>query len=287
MRRRWPRSSAPASPPSDCQVIRRSAALGLMLAALAGPAIAATIDSEVRQGALVTGTAAPGEAVRYDGRLLHVAPDGRFVLGLGRDATGDLTIEVDGPAGHASLTRPIARRDWQVQRIDGLPDKKVNPDPEGLKRIEAERAILKAARATDRASFEWEAGFRWPATGPISGVYGSQRILNGEPRQPHLGLDVAVPEGTAVAAAASGKVTLAEADLYFTGGTVIIDHGAGVQTLYAHLSRVDVVVGQAVEAGDVIALSGKTGRVTGAHLHFGLAWYGLQLDPALALPAQK
>ncbi|PWR22910.1 M23 family metallopeptidase [Zavarzinia aquatilis] len=257
-----------------------------LLTALVAPAAAATLDGEVAQGALVTGHAAPGERISYDGRELHIAPDGRFALGLGRDASGALTLQVTGPAGTTTLSRPIAPRDWQIQRIDGLPDKKVNPDPEGLKRIETERARIKAARAIDRIAYDWEAGLQWPARGRISGVYGSQRILNGEARQPHLGLDVAVPEGTPVAAAAAGQVTLAEPDLYFTGGTVIIDHGAGVQTLYAHLSRVDVRVGQTVKAGDVIALSGKTGRVTGAHLHFGLAWYGLQLDPAPLLPPQ-
>ncbi|MCW0182857.1 MAG: M23 family metallopeptidase [Zavarzinia sp.] len=257
-----------------------------LLPALIAPAVAASIDGEVAQGALVTGIAAPGERIAYDGRELHIAPDGRFVLGLGRDATGNLTLDVTGPAGKTTLSRAITPREWQIQRIDGLPDKKVNPDPEGLKRIEAERARIKAARAVDRVAFDWEAGLQWPAKGRISGVYGSQRILNGEARQPHLGLDVAVPEGTPIAAAAPGVVTLAEPDLYFTGGTIIIDHGAGVQTLYAHLSRVDVLVGQSVRAGDVIALSGKTGRVTGAHLHFGLAWYGLQLDPAPLLPAQ-
>ncbi|TDP47756.1 M23 family metallopeptidase [Zavarzinia compransoris] len=263
-------------------MIRLLAALALVAA---GGARAATIDGEVRQGRLVFGHAERWEEIRYDGRVLHVAPDGGFVLGIGRDAAGELAIEVrDDKDKVTTLRRPILTQDWDIQRIDGLPDKKVNPDPETQERIKWERSRIQAARQADRAAFDWQAGFRWPATGRISGIYGSQRILNGQPRQPHLGLDVAVPTGTPIKAAAAGRVTLAAGDLYFTGGTVIIDHGAGVQTLYAHLSRVDVSEGQAVTAGQTIALSGATGRVTGPHLHFGLAWYGLQLDPAPYLP---
>ena len=259
---------------------------GLLLALLfAGSAQAATIEGEVRQGHLVFGRAETWEEIRYDGRVLHVAPDGRFVLGIGRDATGDLVIEVrDDKDRVTTLRRPIAPGTWDIQRIDGLPDKKVNPDPETQERIKWERGRIQAARQTDSTATDWQAGLQWPASGRISGIYGSQRILNGQPRQPHLGLDVAVPVGTPIKAAAAGTVTLAADDLYFTGGTVIIDHGAGVQTLYAHLSRLDVREGQRVAPGAVIALSGATGRVTGPHLHFGLAWYGLQLDPAPYLP---
>ena len=266
--------------------MRPTALLGACACLLLAPvARAAEVDSEVRQGLLVFGHATPGETVRYDKRNLHVAPDGRFVFGVGRDAKGEAVLEVVAADGTQSRLRlPIAGGNWNIQRIDGLPPSKVTPNAEAMERIKAERTKIANARAVDSARNDWQAGLQWPAKGRISGVYGSQRILNGEPRQPHLGLDVAVPTGTPIAAAMAGVVTLAEPDLYFTGGTVIIDHGAGVQTLYAHLSRVDVKTGQMVKAGDVIALSGATGRVTGPHLHFGLAWYGLQLDPAPYLP---
>ncbi|MCF4164743.1 M23 family metallopeptidase [Zavarzinia compransoris] len=263
----------------------RGALLALFLLA-AGAAEAATVDGEVRQGLLITGHAEPGETVRFGDRKLNIAPDGRFVLGLGRDAEGEMVLDVtSADGGHSQIRRPIAKGDWKIQRIDGLPPAKVNPNAQAMERIKAERRVIANARAVDSTRTDWQAGLVWPAKGPISGVYGSQRILNGQPRNPHLGLDVAVPTGTPIAAAMGGVVTLAEPDLYFTGGTVIIDHGYGVQTLYAHLSRVDVKVGQTVAAGDTIALSGATGRVTGPHLHFGLAWYGLQLDPAPYLPA--
>ncbi|RJF88163.1 M23 family metallopeptidase [Oleomonas cavernae] len=255
---------------------------------LATPALADTrFEGSFRQGALVIGRTEPAATVRFADRTLRVAPDGRFAFGLGRDFEGDAVLDITLPGGgHETVRQTVAKGEWDVQRIDGLPDKQVTPDEATLARIKEERAQIAAARATDRAAFEWEAGFAWPAKGRISGVYGSQRILNGQPRQPHLGLDVAQPTGTPVHAAVAGVVVLAQKDLYFTGGTIIIDHGTGVQTLYAHLSRVDVKAGDAVTTETVIGAIGATGRVTGPHLHFGVAWYGTQLDPALVLPAQ-
>src|SRR5262249_10274079 len=149
------------------------------------------------------------------------------------------------------------------QRIDGLPPQMVTPDPAVMTRIEAERAKIRGARAIDSDQLAFETPLDWPLTGPISGVYGSQRILNGEPRAPHLGVDIAAPVGTPVKSAAAGRVTLAERDLYFTGGTVIIDHGYGLSTLYQHLSRLDVKLGDVVQQGDAIGAVGATGRVTG------------------------
>ena len=137
----------------------------------------------------------------------------------------------------------MAKREWQVQRLQGLPGAMVTPPPETMERIIRERDHLAALRKTDSAEPHFAAGFVWPATGRISGVYGSQRILNGEARAPHVGLDVAVPVGTPLRAAAAGRVLLAM-DLYFTGGTVVIDHGFGVQTLYAHMSRLEVTAGR-------------------------------------------
>jgi len=263
--------------------------LGLVAALLlAAPALAeTTFQGEFRQGALVIGRTEPAATVRFADRTLRVAPDGRFAFGLGRDVEGDAVLDITLPDGKTETIRqPVAKGEWDVQRIDGLPDKQVTPDEATLARIKAERAQIAKARATDRAAFEWEAGFQWPAKGRISGIYGSQRILNGQPRQPHLGLDVAQPTGTPVHAAVAGVVVLAEKDLYFTGGTIIIDHGTGVQTLYAHLSRVDAKTGDTVTTDTVIGAIGATGRVTGPHLHFGVAWYGTQLDPALLLPPQ-
>ncbi len=263
-------------------------AIAILLSLPTTPCLAAnlTLDGPVEQGALVHGKTEPGAAVMLDGRPVRVAPDGGFIIGFGRDAPAhaalDLTLP-DGSREHRDLA--IAPRHYEVQRIDGLPERQVTPDPAQLERIKREAALIKQARAADSDMSYFERPLRWPVLGPISGVYGSQRILNGEPRQPHSGVDIAAPAGSPVAAAAGGTVMLAEPDLFFTGKTVIIDHGYGLSTIYQHLSRIDVTVGQHVEAGDVIGAVGATGRVTGPHLHWGLSWYDTRLDPALAAGA--
>jgi len=255
------------------------------LAAGAAPGSPIGLDGPPTQGALIHGTAPPGAVLWLRGKQLRVDPDGRFVIGFGRDETGPVGLEIVLPGGARRIEQlAIARRDWPVQRIDGLPPAQVSPDAAALERIRAEQRKLDAARAADSAEQGYRAEFRWPATGPISGVYGSQRILNGEPRAPHLGLDIAAREGSPVLAPAGGVVRLAEPDLFFTGGTVILDHGHGVMTLYAHLSRLDVAPGQRLAAGAQIGRVGKTGRVTGPHLHFALYWRGIALDPAGLLP---
>ncbi len=245
---------------------------------------ALTLDGAIEQGGLVRAKTAPGAAVTLDGRAVRVAPDGAFIFGFGRDAPAAASLDIvlpDGTRLHRDLA--VAQRHYDIQRIDGLPQNQVTPDPLTLARIKREAALIGAARAADSNLGFFEQGFVWPAEGPISGVYGSQRILDGEPRAPHMGLDIAAPRDTPVLAAAAGTVTLAERDLFFTGGTVIIDHGYGLATTYQHLDRVDVAAGQHVAAGAPIGLVGATGRVTGPHLHWALNWYEVRLDPALAI----
>ncbi len=178
-------------------------------------------------------------------------------------------------------TLAIAQRRYDIQRIEGLPPKLVTPDAETLKRIEDDRAQIRAARAGE--SFELLFGilFSWPATGPISGVFGSQRILNGEPRAPHSGLDIAAPEGAPVLAAAAGRVALAADDMVLTGKTLLLDHGHGLTTSYIHLSKILVRAGESVAQGAPIGRVGKTGRTTAAHLHWGVHLFDIALDPAL------
>ena len=239
-------------------------AIGAVTAARAADDIALT--GTVEQGALVRGEAAPGTRVSLDGKSIRVAPDGKFIFGLSRDAPAHASLAVTYPDGR-TITRElaVAPRQYEIQRINGLPPQMVTPDPAVMERIKREREEIIAARATDSDQLFFEVAFEWPVTGPISGVYGSQRILNGEPRAPHLGVDVAVPIGTPVKAAAAGTVSLAEHNLYFTGGTVIVDHGYGLSTIYQHLSRLDVAVGDKVQQGQVIGATGATGRVTGPH----------------------
>ncbi|MGH7126794.1 MAG: M23 family metallopeptidase [Stellaceae bacterium] len=265
--------------------MRRALCAAALLLALATPAFAndsITLTGVLSQGGLARGEAPPGTTLTLEDRTVRVAPDGKFILGFGRDAPARLTLAATFPDGSSTIREiALAWRDYEIQRINGLPPLMVTPDSALMPRIKAELAKIRAARKTDSDQLAFEAPLEWPVTGPISGVYGSQRILNGEPRAPHLGVDIAAPAGTPIKAAAAGIVTLAEPDLYFTGGTIIIDHGYGLSSIYQHMSRLDVTVGQRVEQGDVIGAIGATGRVTGAHLHWGMNWYEVAIDPQL------
>ena len=255
--------------------------------AMAGGDDALKLEGQFTQGGLVKGVATPGSTVTLDGAAVRLDRFGRFAFGFGRDAPPSATLVVRYPDG-TTETRLLAieQRQFDIQHIDGLPPKMVTPDAATLERIKLENEQVAEARKTDtHAAWFWD-GFRRPADGRISGVYGSQRILNGEPRQPHYGLDIAGPRGSPVIAPASGVVRLAERDFYYTGGTVIIDHGHGVSSSFLHLDRVDVKVGDKVAAGDLIGAIGATGRATGPHLDWRVNWFDVRLDPALLLEAR-
>lgn len=232
-----------------------------------------------QQGSLLVGETTPGARVEFEGRRLTVSPEGLFVIGLDRDAKSPVQLSITSPGGRPIVERhPVTKRKWDVQPLTGIPGKYVDPPPEVQARIAAEQKIINAARARDTPIADFATPFVWPATGRISGIFGSQRILNGKPKSPHYGVDVAVPTGTPIVAPAGGVISLAEDDLYFTGGTIFIDHGHGLQSILVHLSRLDVAVGDRVEQGQPVALSGATGRVTGPHLHWGLYWFGTRVD---------
>ena len=265
----------------------RRALLATPFPLLARPAAAVSFpDRGLAQGGFVLGRAAPGTRLALDGRAVRVAADGVFAFGFGRDHAAASSLAVVHPDARREEKRlSIARRQWQEQRINGLPPAQVTPDEATLQRILRERERLAAVRAADSSLTGFAQGFIAPASGRISGVYGSRRILNGEPRQPHYGLDFAVPTGTPLLAAAAGRVTLADS-FHFFGDLVVIDHGHGVNTLYAHLSAIEVREGQMVAKGERIARSGASGRVTGPHLHFSLSWYQTFLDPQpVVMPA--
>ena len=260
-------------------------ALPLALLFVFSTAHAVDLDGPLTQGGLVHGRTVPGAEARLDDRQVRVDAAGRFVIGFGRDAAPTAMLEIrrpDGGTEHHSLA--IARRTYDVQRIDGLPPAMVTPPPQVLERIRREATLIAEVRQIDSDRADFLAGWIWPVDGTVTGVYGSQRILNGEPRQPHYGIDIVAPVGTPVAAAADGTVVLAEPDLYFTGGTVILDHGHGLTGAYSHLQTVAVSVGQRVRRGEAIGTVGATGRVTGAHLDWRLNWFEVRLDPALVLP---
>jgi len=261
------------------------AALGLLLAG-ALPAAAETIlDGALTQGGMVRGQTAPGSTVTLDGRPLRIATDGAFVFGFGREAGPAAVLEIVAPDGKRDTRRlAIAPRRFDIQRIDGLPERMVTPSPRDLERIRRENQMVATARQHDFAETWFREAFDWPVTGHISGIYGSQRILNGEARQPHYGIDIAAPTGTPVRAPLPGRVTLAETDQYFTGGTIILDHGHGVSSTFLHMDRVTVAVGDVVPRGGALGTVGATGRVTGPHLDWRLNWFDVRLDPALVVP---
>lgn len=256
------------------------AVIGLMV--MAGSAGALELSGAVAQGGLAIGQVAPGQRVMLDGAAVSVDRDtGTFVIGFGRDATA-ATVAIVGPDGAREVHElALAARDYDIERIDGLPARKVTPNEADLARIRKEGAWIHAARARDGGELWFLDGFAWPLTGRISGRYGNQRVLNGEPRSPHLGIDIAAATGTPVVASASGRVSLAEGDLFYTGGTVVLDHGHGVTSIYSHLEDVSVAVGDMVAQGDVVGTVGATGRATGPHLDWRINWFQTRLDPAL------
>lgn len=250
--------------------------------AQAGSRGAVSFEGDFVQGGLVLGTAPQGAKVYLDGVELRVGAEGRFVMGFGRDHPGDALLWVICPDGSdETLPLQVAVRSYDVQRIDGLPPKYVEPPAEVLERIRVENERIAVARRLDTPEGFFESGFVWPAAGRITGVYGSQRILNGEPKRPHFGVDIAAPLGTAVYAPAGGIVRLAEEDLYYTGGTIILDHGFGLSSAFLHLQRLKVSPGDRVEQGEIIATVGASGRATGPHLDWRVNWFEERLDPAL------
>ena len=245
-------------------------------------AIALELKGKFTQGALIIGTAEPESLVTLNGNPLPILPNGKFVFGLSRDSGPTVLLVARNNNGQIKKqTLKIRKRVYKEQKIFGLPQRKVTPKKQDYKRIAHERGLINAARRLMTFDADFDDGFVWPVYGIISSVYGSRRILNGEPRAPHLGVDIAAPSGTPVVAAADGVVSLTHENMFFTGKTIQLNHGLGVGTIYIHLSKVMVRKGQKVQKGQVIGRVGKTGRATGSHLHWGLTWRTLRLDPSL------
>lgn len=252
----------------------------------APPARATFLPASVPQGSLVLGLAEAGATVEYAGRTLRVSADGRFVFGVGRDATGPLSVRITRADGTV-LTQAVAvvPRNWPVERIDGVPPATVNPPPALAARIKQEQARVTQARLRNDARSDFTQPFIWPLDGRVSGRFGNQRVYNGEPGAAHSGMDIAAPNGAAIKAPAAGVVTFADTGLYLTGGTVVLDHGHGISSNFLHLSRLDVAPGDRVEQGQLIGAVGATGRATGPHLHWGMNWFDVRIDPLLVLEA--
>ncbi len=260
--------------------------LACFLLILATPSLAdqrlpLSLTGKVEQGGLVVGKTLAKSVVTLDGRNLRVSDQGDFVFGFSRDQGPTAMLVVRLPDGkQLEETLTIAKREWQIERVDGLPPEKVTPPNEAiLKRIKEEAALVSRARERDDDRTDFLKGFTWPILGRISGVYGSQRILNGEPRAVHYGVDIAAPRGTPITAPADGLVTLAYSEMYLSGNTLILDHGHGVSSTMIHMDSIAVHEGQSVRRGDVVGTLGATGRATGPHLDWRINWFETRIDP--------
>ena len=263
----------------------KSLILALIISVISNATVGAdrvTLQGALMPGGLVTGKVAPGSKIRFQGMPVRISPEGGFILGFCHDAKLDQIMEILDPSGSTySQNIKLKSRTYKTTHIDGLPERKVTPKLTDVKRIKAENAGIAQVRKLDTEAQNFLAGFQWPTLGRISGVFGSRRVLNGKPRSPHNGVDIASPEGTSILASAAGIVALVHQDMFYSGKTVMIDHGHGLSSVYIHMRTITVKNGQHVSKGDLIGTVGMTGRATGPHLHWGISLFGTHLDPML------
>ena len=254
-----------------------------MLPSIAG---ALTLDGSFKQGGLVHGNAGDTDIseIWLNNQPVKIGPDGNFVFGFSRDEAQTVTLKIvhaDGTVEDRALS--VVSQNYNIERVDGLPPRTVHiPEEEKARRV-VERGQVATARAFENYNLYWLEDFIKPALGRFSGFYGSQRILNGTPRTPHFGLDVAAPIGTEIVAPASGVVTLAQSDFLLEGGIVIIDHGFSIFSTLFHMNSVSVVEGQVIAQGDPIGTVGQKGRASGPHVDWRINWGKVRLDPMLLI----
>ena len=254
----------------------------LLLGLVSIKPMALDISGEWIQGGLILGQVDPDHQLEFLGKSVRVADDGHFVIGMGRDTSEEVALLEKTPAGEVINHRfHVKQRQYREQWIEGVPQKTVDVPEESLSRIRKETKLVKVSRRIDSTRQDYRESFVWPLVGTITGVYGSRRFYNGQGRKPHYGIDIAAPKGTKVKAPASGKVTLVHNDMYFSGGTLIIDHGHGVSSTFIHLHKILVQEGDNIEQRQVIAEVGSTGRSTGPHLDWRVNWFNQRLDPQL------
>jgi len=245
---------------------------------------AAEFNGKFIQGHYIIGKTDANSTVIIDKKKVKVSKDGYFAFGLDRERKYDVVIQINRDGKIQKLIKKVQKRKYNIQRIDGLEEKKVTPPEEVYERIKNENKLIAEAREINSDLDFFKDKFILPLDNAIiTGVYGSQRILNGKPRWPHYGIDFAGDLGTPIKAMADGIVTLAENDLYFSGATLIFDHGHGVSTLYMHMDEIFVEKDDIVKQGDIIGTVGSSGRSTGPHLDVRLNWFGTRLDPATVL----
>ena len=242
------------------------------------------LTGEIAQGGLVVGKTSPQNTVTLNKKQIVVSKNGDYVFGFGRDDTRQYTLTITDVLGKTQQQTIVPnKRDYKIQRIEGIAKSIMNPNPEAIARSRQDNAQISKVRKVSSELTSFSTGFIAPIDGIITGVYGSQRVYNGEPKRPHFGLDYAGKTGDPVKAPADGKILLYVPDMFYSGGTMIIDHGHGVSSTFLHLSNAYVKVGDVVKQGQVIAAVGKSGRATGPHLDWRINWFNVRIDPALVL----
>ena len=250
---------------------------------LSNNVLAVEFQGKFTQGHFIIGKTEPDTKVLIGKKEVKVSKNGYFVFGIDRDRKFDVLITKILNGNKEKIIKKVFKRKYKIQRIDGLDESKVTPPEEVYKRIKEENNRIGEARAINSDLVFFKDKFIMPVEGITTGVYGSQRILNGKPKWPHYGIDIAAKQGTNIKSSGTGVVTMAEADLYYTGGTIIMDHGHGISTIYSHLETVIVSVGDKINQGDIIGTVGSTGRSTGPHLDFRINWFQTRLDPMSVL----
>ncbi|ARD22816.1 M23 family metallopeptidase [Shewanella japonica] len=243
------------------------------------------LQGQFEQGALIRGAVPEGSVVKLNGEAIQVTPQGKFAFGFERDAAKEQMLEVVYPDGLTELKpMTVKAKEYKIDRVTGISKKIMKPNPAAQERAAKDAKLTRTARNTFSEQTAFMQDFIWPVTGRISGVYGSQRVYNGKPGNPHYGVDVARPTGTVVVSPADGVITLAEPDMFYSGGTLIIDHGYGINSTFLHLSKLYAKVGDEVKQGQNLAEIGATGRATGPHLDWRINWYQMRLDPVTVVP---
>ena len=242
--------------------------------------MALEFDGKFIQGHFILGKTMPGGKILIDKKRIKVSKNGYFAFGIEKDRKFDIKITENINGKSKKIVKKVQKRKYDIQKIEGLPKKKVTPPEEFYERIKKENQLIARARNINSDLIFFKQKFIIPVNDAIiTGVYGSQRILNGIPKWPHYGLDFAQKKGTPIKAMNDGIVALAEDDLYYTGATLIFDHGHGISTLYMHMNKIFVKVGDKVKQGDIIGTVGSSGRATGSHLDIRLNWFEIRLDP--------
>ncbi|MBR1605945.1 MAG: M23 family metallopeptidase [Alphaproteobacteria bacterium] len=240
---------------------------------------AVELCGQLAQGELIRGKAEGAEQIFLDNTQLNVLKDGTFFFALDRDAPKTATLQIADSDNVDAYPLEITPTDWDIQKINGVPPRKVEPTEKDLHKINIEREDLYRALSYHTNKPLWEKGFVMPVKGRTSGNFGGQRVMNGKPRAPHRGMDIAAPEGTPVYASSDGNVTLSGGNYFYTGNVVVLDHGQNLSTIYAHLKSTTVKKGDKVKQGDIIGYVGQTGRATGPHLHWGASVNNVRFQP--------